>query len=293
MKHKILLFFLFQTGLLFAQKVNVTELCKLDKALQESSGIVVAGGKIWSHNDSGGQPVLYGFDNTGKVSDIIYVSGKNTDWEDLAKDDAGNIYIGDFGNDKNKRHDLKVLKVPNPATLKETITKPEIIEFKYPDQKLFPPDTAAQTFDMEAMIWFNNHLYLFSKNRTNPFTGYTKVYRLPDKAGNYIAELIDSVYLGPAPMITSWVTSADISPDKKKLALLGHDKIWLFTCFQGDKFFSGKKYTIAFNTVTTQKEAVCFKSDNELYITDELVMRVMGGKLYSMDLSGVKLEPCK
>ncbi|HXH19779.1 MAG TPA: hypothetical protein VNJ07_11930 [Chitinophagales bacterium] len=290
-----LLFFLFffQAGFLFAQKVNITEVCKLDKALQETSGIVISGGKIWSHNDSGAQPVLYGFDNSGKVSTIIYVSAKNTDWEDLAKDDAGNIYIGDFGNEKNKRHDLKIFRIPNPQTLNETIVKPEVIEFNYADQKLFPPDTNAQNFDMEAMLWFNNHLYLFSKNRTNPFTGYSKVYRLPDKAGSYTAELIDSVYLGPAPMITSWVTSADISPDKKKVVLLGHDKIWLFTCFESDRFFSGKKYTIALSTPTTQKEAVCFKNDNELYITDELVMRVLGGKLYSLDLSGVKIENCK
>ena len=293
MKLKIFLVMFFQAGILFAQKVSLTEVCKLDKALPESSGVVFAGGKLWSHNDSQGQPVLYGFDNTGKVSDIIYISGKNADWEDLAKDDSGNIYIGDFGNDKNKRHDLKVYKISNPAAMKENIAKPEVIEFSYFDQTLFPPDTSAQNFDMEAMIWFNNHLYLFSKNRTNPFTGFTKVYKLPDQAGNYTAELVDSAYLGPAPMITNWVTSADISPDKKKLTLLGHDKIWLFTCFHGDKFFSGKKYTITFNSTTTQKEAVCFLNDNRLYITDELVMRLMGGKLYSLDLSGLKVEACQ
>lgn len=293
MKLKFFLVLLLQTGVLFAQKISLTEVCKLDKSLHETSGVAVINGKIWSHNDSWGEPVLYGFDNTGKVSDIIYVSGKNKDWEDLAKDDAGNVYIGDFGNDKQKRHDLKIYKIPDPATLKETVAQPEVIEFKYSDQQLFPPDSSARNFDMEAMIWFNNHLYLFSKNRTNPFTGYTKIYRLPDKAGSYTAELIDSTYLGPSPMITSWVTSADISPDKKKLVLLGHDKIWLFTCFEGDNFFSGKKYTVTFKTIITQKEAICFKDDHQLYITDELVMRVMGGKLYSLDISGVEIEACK
>lgn len=293
MKRNFFLFLFLQANLLFAQKVSLSELCRLDKALPESSGIIFAGGKIWSHNDSQGQPVLYGFDNTGKVSGIIYVSGKNTDWEDLAKDDAGNIYIGDFGNDKNKRHDLKIYKISNPAELKENIAKPEIIEFKYSDQVLFPPDTNAQNFDMEAMIWFNNHLYLFSKNRTNPFTGFTKVYKLPDRAGSYTAESVDSIYLGPAPMITSWVTSADISPDKKKLALLGHDKVWLFTCFEDDRFSSGTKQTLAISGTITQKEAICFVNNDQLYITDELVMRVMGGKLYSLDLGEVKMEPCK
>jgi hypothetical protein len=281
------------SNIMLAQKITPVELCKLDKALVETSGLVYAGGKLWSHNDGGGQPVLYGFDINGKVSSIVYVSAKNTDWEEVAKDDAGNVYIGDFGNQSNKRHDLKIFKIPDPSTLKDNIAKPEIIEFEYSDQKLFPPDTNAQNFDMEAMVWFSNHLYLFSKNRTNPFTGITKVYRLPDQPGKYRAELIDSIYLGPAPMITSWVTAADISPDKKKLVLLGHDKIWLFTCFEGDKFFSGNKYTVALGGPVTQKEAVCFVDNNKLYITDELVMKVMGGKLYSMDLSAVKAESCK
>ncbi len=275
------------------QKVVLTEVCKLDPILKESSGVVVAGGKVWTHNDSG-EPLLYGIDKTGKITNPIYIGGIGTkmkDWEDLAKDDAGNVYIGGFGNNGNKRHDLTIYKIPDPATLKEKVVNAETIQFSFPDQKLFPPAENELNFDVEAMIWFNNNLYLFSKNRTVPFTGYSKVYKLPATPGTYVAELIDSVYLGPEPMLVNWVTSADISPDKKKLVLLSHDKLWLFTCFEGDKFFSGKKYTISFGTMS-QKEAICFSSNTELYITDEYLYKI-GGKLYSLNLANVKIDPCK
>jgi len=274
----------------FAQQVSLTEVCKLDLVIKESSGVVVAGGKIWTHNDSG-DPVLYGIDKTGKISDAIYVGVKNKDWEDLAKDDAGNIYIGAFGNNANKRHDLQVLKISDPSKEEDKVATPELIEFSFPDQHLFPPAENEQNFDVEAMIWFNNSLYLFSKNRTIPFTGYSKVYKVPATKGKYVAELIDSVYTGPEPMLLNWVTSADISPDKTKLVLLSHDKLWLFTCFEGDKFFSGKKYTLTFGTMS-QKEGVCFYSNNELYITDEYLYKI-GGKLYSLNLANTKIGACK
>lgn len=284
--------FLAVASFAFAQQVTLTEVCKLDPIIKESSGVVVAGGKVWTHNDSG-EPMLYGIDKTGKITDPVYISaGKIKDWEDLAKDDAGNIYIGAFGNNGNKRRDLLIYVIPNPSTLGDTkVVTPETIEFSFSDQRFFPPVETDQNFDVESMIWFNNNLYLFSKNRTIPFTGYSKVYRLPAIAGKHVAELVDSVKLGPEPMISNWVTGADISPDKTKLVLLSHDKLWLFTCFEGDKFFSGKKYTLNFGTMS-QKEGVCFKNDSELYITDEYLYKI-GGKLYSLNLGSVKIDACK
>jgi hypothetical protein len=286
-----LLFFAISSSLsLFAQQVSLTEVCKLDPVLKESSGLVVAGGKIWTQNDSG-DPVLYSIDKTGKIKDAIYIGSKNKDWEDLTKDDAGNVYVGSIGNNANKRNDLEILKIPDPSTIKDKVVTPEVIQYSYPDQHSFPPLPNEMNFDAEAMIWLNDNIYIFTKNRTIPFNGYSKVYRVPAKKGKYVAELIDSVYLGPEPMISNWVTSADISPDKTKLVLLTHDKMWLFTCFQGDKFFSGKKYTLNFGTMS-QKEGVCFINNNELYFSDEYIFKT-GGKLYYLNLSNAKIEPCK
>lgn len=268
---------------------NLETISKLPSKLKESSGVLMKDGLIWSHNDSQNEPVLYGFDESGTMKSAVYVHAKNIDWEDVTSDEEGNIYIGDFGNQANNRRDLRVLKISDPAQNPDKLADPKVIDFSYSDQKFFPPSNKKQwQYDMEAMVYFEGFLYLFTKNRTEPFDGYTKMYRLSIMPGNHVAELIDSVYLGPEPMISSWVTAADISPDKKKLALLSQDKMWIFSCFKEDHFFQGKKTEIAFPS-NTQKEAICFINNNDVYITDELFHGILGGKLYKMDLSGFDL----
>ena len=46
-------------------------------------------------------------------------------------------------------------------------------------------------FDCDAMIYFENNLYLFSKNRTEPFDGIVKMYKIPDTPGDYTAKVYD------------------------------------------------------------------------------------------------------
>jgi hypothetical protein len=93
-------------------------------------------------------------------------------------------------------------------------------------------------------------------------------------------------------MLDTWVTGADISPDKKILALLSHDKVWLFSCFEGDRFFSGKKKTIELGNFS-QKEGICFVTNTKLYITDELTKNILGGNLYELTLDKDYRKECK
>ena len=80
-----------------------------------------------------------------------------------------------------------------------------------------------------------------------------------------------------------WITSADISEDGKTIVLLNHQSVWVFSDFQGDQFFSGKATEFSFNADLSQKEGVCFKDANTLYITDELAHGV-GGNLYEFKI---------
>jgi hypothetical protein len=270
---------------LFAQSVILREISSIPSLLPESSGLEISEGPtFWSHNDGGGEPEIYHFDSSGTYfRPMRYQNAQNVDWEDMTQDAEGYFYMGDFGNNNNRRQDLRIYKAANPLPMSTTITNAEIIEFSYPDQVGFPPSSSMMRFDMEAMIWFKDALYLFSKNRTDPFDGIVHCYRLPDSAGTYTAVLVDSFYTGPGTMLENWVTSADISPDGKRLFLLGQGKAWLFSNFTGDRFFDGTLQQLTFNTIT-QKEAVCFASNSEVYITDELVLNLIGGKLYYLNL---------
>ena len=92
----------------------------LPKFLDEVSGTeyIQSSNLIWMLNDSGNQPKLYAFTKEGKFLREVYVKTKNNDWEDLASDHLGNLYIGDFGNNDNDRKHLKIYKV-----VKEYLTK--------------------------------------------------------------------------------------------------------------------------------------------------------------------------
>ncbi|MES2397803.1 MAG: T9SS type A sorting domain-containing protein [Bacteroidota bacterium] len=267
----------------YSQTISIVEKAPLPVMLIQSSGIeVVNKNYIWSHNDSSGNPELYSFDSTGILLRTLKIlNATNIDWEDMAQDALGNFYIGDFGNNTHNRQDLKIYIIPDPATILVDSVIPQVINYSYSDQFAFPPPDSLKNFDAEAMIAYQDSLYIFSKDWSNPYSGYTKLYKLPSAPGTYVAELIDSFYTGPGPTIPYSITSADISPDNTRLILLGYNKCWLFTNFTGNDFFSGTSQL--FNIPLSQKEAIGFITNDDLYVTDELVSTI-GRKLYYMKI---------
>lgn len=265
---------------------NFTRVQRMPKLLRESSGILTYNGNtVWTHNDSGGKPALYEIDvQSGALLHVVTLAdAQNIDWEDLTKDERGNIYIGDFGNNSQKRTDLCIYKIENPSFLPpKTSVTPERITFRYANQTAFPPEKPQQNFDCEAFVFYRDSLYLFSKNHTKPYNGYTIMYRLPAEEGDYTAEVVDSFYTGKIRE-TSWVTSAAISPNGKLLALLSSDKVWLFSSWKGADFFKGSFRKIALGNFS-QKEAVCFSGNWLLWINDERTAKLFGGNLYTLDL---------
>jgi len=285
--HKLLFFtFIYLISInLFSQVVlPLVTVCTLPSVLNESSGIEKTGANIfWSHNDSGGHPAIYKFDSTGTLLKTLTISNAiNIDWEDIAEDSLKNIYIGDFGNNNNNRsvannNGFKIYKITNPNLISGTTTTAGIINFEYVDRNFLAP-SSNHNFDMEGFFYFNDSLHLFTKNRTNPTNGLIKHYILPAVPGAYFATLVDSFNNGGVR-----ICSADISPDKKRVALLANDKIWIFSCFKGSKFISTGTNTVL-TLPLTQKEAVVFSTDSIIYITDELTGSI-GQKLYRSNIS--------
>lgn len=268
-----------------AQVIAPSKVCDLPAELEETSGLIKVGSNQFiSHTDSGNEPILYLFDSSGSIQKRVRITNaSNVDWEDITQDAKGNIFVGDFGNNGNNRQDLKIYFVPSlNAHPYDTITA-KIIRFTYPDQKAFPPSADKQNFDMEAFFWFNNYLYLFSKNRTNPFTGYTKCYRIPAVAGTFTAELLDSFYTGGGGFLNYSITGAAIHIPSNKMILLGNDKCWMFSNFVGHNFFKGSLQTLSFPTLS-QREAICFQNENRLWFSQEKSILSAAG-LYTFTLA--------
>lgn len=256
---------------------------KTPAILKEASGLYIDETRgLWSHNDDR-FPILYRFDTLGKVINTIHLNHSNIGWEAITADTNGNVYIGGFGNNKNDRKDLAILKIKPLNTITERVTQGELIRFSYSDQTSFPPSANKKNYDSDALIFFQDALYIFSKNRTNPYTGYTRIYRLPQEPGTHVAELVDSIYTGKGNMMENWVTDAAVNPDKNMLALLGHDKIWLITNFE-DATFSKGKITLINLPHFTHKAGLAFMDNTTLYVVDEKEFDILGGNIYKINL---------
>lgn len=110
--------------------------------LDEMSGL--AFGKthpdlIYTHNDSGGKPVVYVLDSLGnKISEIELLGAKNKDWEDIAvgpgKGGKSFIYVGDIGDNFSIRNKVTLYRVEEPTDLTSPVkVKADKINLTYPD----------------------------------------------------------------------------------------------------------------------------------------------------------------
>ena len=267
-----------------SQSIVVNEICTLSDTLIENSGLFLdQNNRIWLHNDGGNLSEIYRINNLGQIDKIIHIkNATNIDWESITSDNNGHVFIADIGNNDNTRQNLSILKIPDPSNIVDDSIIAEKIFFSYEDQTAFPPAADQMNFDAEAIIHYNQHLYIFTKNRCTPFDGYTYMYKIPDSAGTYIAIKIDSLFLGNGLQEIFQVTDAAIDSNNNHLVLLGYYNIWFINNFSGDQFLSGTLNTLSFPSLS-QKEAITWVSSDSLLMSDEFFNNT-GKKLYGIKL---------
>jgi hypothetical protein len=190
----------------FAQVVQVGAITH--PAIRESSGLQASRrypGVFWTHNDSGKPPFLFAIRENGAFIRGFQLFGANPiDWEDLAMDNAGNLYLADTGIDGLARTHVAIHRVaePNPFRISGVrVNRTWLLRFP------------GLRHDVEAFFVWNSFGYLVTKVRTNDVVG---IYRFSLNAGSRPI-LLQKVTDVP---VTAQVTAADITPDGQKLALL-------------------------------------------------------------------------
>lgn len=242
---------------------------ELPKEVSETSGLFLHNGRLWTHNDSGGKPILYALDTTTfeVVQRITLANAKNKDWEDVCTD-GETVFVGDFGNNKGSRKNLRIFIFPMSALPDEgddSLTV-DSIRFSFGDQTNFEKRKHEHDFDCEAMFATEDYLYLLSKGWE---TGTTRLYRLPKTPGNHVAEVVngfDSQGL---------ITGADYDREHHILAIVGYVKtVWkpfmylIFDFDEAGQKLSHRRFEMP-QLTGAQTEGICFFDYGKCYVTAE------------------------
>jgi hypothetical protein len=284
---KIVLFILFFFSVsisIVAQKIQ--KIARLPEIVTESSGLIFFNDTLLiTHNDSGDKPILYFVNLKGKlIHQVIVNNANNVDWEDITKDDKGNIYIADIGNNSNQRKDLRIYKIKSQNLLNVNSLNAEIIEVSYNEQTDFPPKDEALNFDAEGIAYHNDSLWIITKCRSIPFEGNAYIYKFPAKSGKYNLKRKTHLFIGKDGFTKDAVTSLDIYNDQ--LYILTYNRILIYKLIDNKLEFDKQFYTKPY----TQKEAITLKNKNEIYLTDESTKILGGGYLYKLTIDAAKIK---
>ena len=291
MKYLLTSFFLITTAIIgFCQELTVV--ADLQDSTLETSGLIYLDGRLITHNDSGGDPILYELDSvTGHVSRTVVIdNASNTDWEDICYDDTY-IYIADFGNNAGARTDLKVyrLLISDYLTTPNDTVSVDTINFSYLDQIDFTPSLYTTNFDAEAIISYQDTLLVFTKNWGN---NWTNVYALPKNPGTYQVTLIDSVN---AQGLVSGASYNDVT---NTVALCGYTftnpfivEISSFTSTDFSSAIVNRHELSVPAGKSIQVEGITWFQNDQCYLTAELNFNGGTPTLYRVEMSTLSNSP--
>jgi len=213
MQHPLFYFLVAITA--YGQAQELTLLSALNETIKESSGLLYLEERIITHNDSGGAAALYEITTAGTITRTVTISNAtNVDWEDITADDT-HIYIGDFGNNSGTRTNLKIYCIGISEylnTVDDTVAA-QIITYSYADQTDFTSNSFATNFDAEALIAYQDNLYIFTKNWGNQ---KTNIYSLPKAPGDYSSSKIDELD------VQGLITGASFNTISDSIVLTGY-----------------------------------------------------------------------
>ncbi|TPG72317.1 hypothetical protein EAH73_03545 [Hymenobacter nivis] len=241
-----------------AQIQGLRQVGSLKGVVPESSGLCPADqpGTYFSFGDEGNDATLYRLSATGQLRGTLSLGTTNSDWESLSRDDRGNYFVGDCGNNENDRRNLVIHRF-RPEQPRQVAD----IKFKYPDQTEFPPEKKkARNFDCEASLWHGGKVWLFSKDRGADAT--SKVYSVPDQPGSYTAQLVTKL------AIPGQVTDAALRPDGHRLVLLGRGELFVLDGNSWEEIIKATPRQVSL-AGAGQTEGAVFKDANTLLISTE------------------------
>lgn len=236
--------------------------------LNETSGLATSRtwpGLLWSHNDSGDDPILFATDTTGADRGRFTLMGaENRDWEDLALGPCPQgtcLYVAETGDNPENNRSAAIYRIPEPdPAVAGLVRGVKRLVFRYPDR---PRDVEA------IFVAPDSSVHLVSKGVRSEIAHY----RLPPSAwnapGTVVAERL------PMPTLTAGirrlVTGAALGPDGTTVILLTYRDAWRLTlAADGALVPSGPLEPCDLSGLLPQAEAVTwFGEDGTLLLSSE------------------------
>lgn len=190
--------------------------------IREASGIVKSRthrGVYWVHNDSGNPPALYAVRRDGTLIRRYEVSAPNIDWEDIATDGQGHLYLGDIGNNGAQLplRAIYQLDEPDPS---QPAAAPLKVNFS-----VFYTFPKKERFDAESLVIKGTNALLITKR----LDGKDAVLKsLPLGEPTSLLNPAKPKDLGTLPGFPEPATGADLTPDGKRLAVVSLAKVRVY-----------------------------------------------------------------
>ena len=182
-------------------------------AIREASGIVQSRrfpGVFWTHNDSGNPPALFAVTREGKLVREYAVAVPNVDWEDIAIDDAGHLYLGEIGNNDGRLPLRAIYRIDEPDPARASMMALPVTKASF---YRFP---RGGRFDAEGLFIDRGRAIVVAKT----FDGReAELFAIPlDPPAPLLSPALPEP-MGRLPGLTEPATAADLSRDGLRLAV--------------------------------------------------------------------------
>jgi hypothetical protein len=183
------------------------------QSIPEASGIVKSRrfpGIFWVHNDSGNPPLLFAVRSDGRIVRQFRLAVLNIDWEDIAIDDQGHLYLGDTGNNGGLLPVRVIYRIDEPDPSSQS------------DRPLAASSTTfyalprSNRFDAEGLVYDRGTAILVAKYLDGR---EAELFAVPLEPPAPLARPAQPRSIGRLPGFMEPATGADLSEDRTLLAV--------------------------------------------------------------------------
>jgi hypothetical protein len=232
-----------------AKPVTLESVGKLrHEPIREASGLVQSRrypGIFWVLNDSGNPPALFAVERDGALVREYRVNIPNIDWEDVATDEQGRLYIGEIGNNDGRLAVRGVYRLdePDPRIDGERTLSINAASYYHMPQ--------GARFDAEALVIDRDRALIVAKTFDRR---EAEVYSFPLEPAAPLLRPARPRRVAVLAGFLEPVTGADLAPDGR-LVVCSLKSVGIYQKSGGDRF---DRLAIREFRVEDQIEAVCW-----------------------------------